>query len=191
MPRFLSDKRSPIPKVKKINYKLKRQMKKESNECVNYPSDSIVVPYYTYDDERGVAAFSCGRNYAGTEIDIPSMILKGGKTYRVEIEFLAFRDCCNLKEINIPESCERLLRLTFWDCYNLERVIIPSSVRMLFPSLFVGCENLKEIIFQNPENIKMKGEVFGGLDYEKVKVIDQSKNIEYTLSEFIRTYNQK
>ena len=190
MPRFLSDKRTPIPKVKKINYNLKRQMKKDSKEIDKKVPDSSLEPYYTYDDERGIAKFSCGRFYAGSEIEIPSTVERDGKTYRVEIEFMAFRDCNNLKEIILPEGCERLLRSTFWDCSNLERVVIPSSIKEVLPNQFIGCKSLKEIVFQNPESIKMKDEVSCGLSQEDVKVIDQSKNKEYTLVEFIKEYEK-
>lgn len=190
MPRFLCDKRAPIPKVKKRNYSLKRQMKKESKEMLKEASDSLVEPYYTFYDDSDIATFNCGCKYAGTEINIPTTIENNGKTYKVEIGFLAFRECNNLKEVIIPEGSERLLRSTFLDCTNLERVFIPSSVKMIFPCQFVGCKNLKEIIFQNPEDIEMNEDIFGGLDYDKVKVIDQSKNNEYILGEFVQKYKK-
>ena len=190
MPRFFSDKRTPIPKVKKKNYSLKMQMKKESKEILKEATDSLVEPYYTFYDERGIATFNCGCKYAGTEINIPTTIENNGKTYKVEIGFLAFRECNNLKEIIIPEGCERLLRSTFLDCSNLERVFIPSSIKIIFPCQFVGCENLKEIIFQNPEGIKMKDDVFCTLSHQDVKVIDQSMNKEYTLGEFIKKFER-
>lgn len=188
MPRFLNDKRTPIPKVKKKNYSLKRQMKKESKEMLKEATDSLVEPYYTFNEERGIATFNCSCKYAGIEINIPTTIENNGKTYKVEIGFLAFRECNNLKEVIIPEGSERLLRSTFLDCSKLERVFIPSTVKMIFPCQFVGCKNLKEIIFQNPEGIKMNEDIFGGLDYDKVKVIDQTKNSEYTLGKFIKKY---
>ena len=67
------------------------------------------------------------------------------------IGMLAFEYCDNLKSVYIPRNINRLQIGTFWGCSALTSIAIPSNVKILEGQLFQECENLNEIFIYSLE----------------------------------------
>lgn len=83
------------------------------------------------------------------------------------IEYGSFRDCINLKDINIPYGIEVLDVETFAYCESIENIVIPNSVLELksnfYIGVFSGCSSLKTIVI--PSSIDVINEnCFSGVD---------------------------
>ena len=71
-----------------------------------------------------------------------------------------FNVCVNLKEINIPNSVEKIEEFAFYDCSKLEKVtfgsIEDSKLEEIGESAFNLCSKLREVIL--PDSVKTIGE---------------------------------
>ena len=134
--------------------------------------------YYQIFDDMNTAAVTYAREgncYSG-DILIPDNFNYENKTYDVtniasqafldcsslksvsignnvqRIEYLAFRNCRELKNIILPSSLEFIGDDAFQGCSSLQSIEIPNSVTKINSGAFEGCSNLKEIILPNGLN---------------------------------------
>ena len=61
---------------------------------------------------------------------IESVRFFGNKLTRIGDE--VFKDCENLKEVNIPESVEIIDEYSFYNCISLEKITLSSSMTKLY-----------------------------------------------------------
>jgi prepilin-type N-terminal cleavage/methylation domain-containing protein len=61
----------------------------------------------------------------------------------------AFRDCTNLKEIVIPNGCERINSTAFSGCKNAVSISVPNTVQYFGSYAFSNCESLEAINIPN------------------------------------------
>ena len=67
--------------------------------------------------------------------DIKTLIVEEGVTI---ISATAFRDCCNLNEVRLPNTLLKIGLGAFGSCHSLVRIDIPDSVTTMEPSVFSG-----------------------------------------------------
>ena len=77
-----------------------------------------------------------------TEISIPNEI--DGKSV-TSIGNMAFLDCSNLSEINIPEGITSIGHHTFYNCRSLSEINIPEDVTSIGDYAFHNCSSLRKI----------------------------------------------
>lgn len=65
------------------------------------------------------------------------------------IKVLAFWECSNLTNINIPSSVTNIEEAAFYGCSSLTSINIPSSVTSIGKEAFWGCSNLTSINIPN------------------------------------------
>ena len=68
------------------------------------------------------------------------------------IEFSAFYNCRNLKNVVLSKNIEKLETFTFGNCINLEDIFIPNNIVYIVGGTFSGCTNLKKVTFENQNN---------------------------------------
>ena len=99
---------------------------------------------------------------------------------------IAFRDCCSLTSITIPDSVESIEYGAFWGCSGLTSITIPNSVKSIERCAFNDCRNLQTITIGN--SVEFIGDyVFCGcrglteiINYvEKPQKLDRFPNIFY------------
>jgi surface antigen bspA-like len=97
-------------------------------------------------------------------IDLPKSLICVGRR--------AFKNCINLKEVNLPENLENIESEAFSEC-NIERIEIPKSVRNIGYAAFKDCKELKEV--------KMHGtpDTIGGSAFNNTSWIMNIKPDEY------------
>ncbi|MDD6489382.1 MAG: sigma-70 family RNA polymerase sigma factor [Clostridia bacterium] len=84
----------------------------------------------------------------------------------------AFRDCTNLKEINIPESVTEIANSAFDGCSSLETVTMGDNVYSIGSNAFKNCKSLKNIIL--PKNLTEIGDnAFDGCTSLDIKSIPE------------------
>ena len=66
---------------------------------------------------------------------------------------MAFRNCTNLRQINIPGNCA-LTDRAFENCISLEEIVIKSGFNLVNGSrLFTGCTSLKRVVIEEGDYI--------------------------------------
>ena len=65
--------------------------------------------------------------------------------YLKRIEDSAFRECINLKRINIPNTVEYIGPNAFIRCSGLQEVNLPSNLKVFDPHIFDGCTSLETV----------------------------------------------
>ena len=66
---------------------------------------------------------------------------------------MAFRNCTNLRQINIPGNCALTDRV-FENCISLEEIVIKSGFNLVNGSrLFTGCTSLKRVVIEEGDYI--------------------------------------
>ena len=90
-----------------------------------------------------------------TDVVIPINVKIGDRTYLVtEIDKDGFRDCKNLRSIEIPKTVAKIGMNAFWDCKNLESVVMPDECKTVVNKgaygydnhgIFHGCTSLKRM----------------------------------------------
>ncbi len=97
-----------------------------------YNDEYVYVSSYTYQDNNM------------ENVIIPSMV----EGYIVsKISSGAFRDCIDMKSIQIPNSVRSIVDNAFEGCTGLTSVIIPPSVTYLGPGIFDGATNLQVVYY--------------------------------------------
>lgn len=73
----------------------------------------------------------------------------------------AFKDCINLRKINLPDSVRSIGNKAFSSCKQLENLKLPSSLEIIGDEAFSGCSSLVSI--EIPSNVSTIGEsIFTG-----------------------------
>ncbi len=105
----------------------------------------------------GTNSVKCRAKDKGGLIDvvIPLNVKIDDRTYLVtEIDRNGFRDCKNLKSIEIPKTVTKIGERAFWDCKNLESVVMPDECNAVVNKgsygfdnfgIFHGCTALKRM----------------------------------------------
>lgn len=82
---------------------------------------------YTFDDDDLTAAVS-GCMLDAVNVNIPSTVVKNGKTYTVTSIARAFYECTELTSVTIPDSVTSIGEWAFYGCTKLTSITIPDSV---------------------------------------------------------------
>ncbi|MBO5586034.1 MAG: leucine-rich repeat domain-containing protein [Bacteroidaceae bacterium] len=83
--------------------------------------------------------------YSG-DVNIPSNVVYGGKTYLVlSIGDHAFEYCSDLTSVSIPNSVTSIGSFAFRNCSGLTSVFIPGGVTSIGSSAFVRCSGLTSV----------------------------------------------
>ncbi len=94
-----------------------------------------------------------GKNRKGSytgDVNIPSTVVFGGKTYSVTmIGGDAFEDCSGLTSVSIPNSVTTIWPYAFSGCSGLTSVSIPNSVTIIGSRAFSGCSGLTSVSIPN------------------------------------------
>ncbi len=114
--------------------------------------------YYniTSSDDLTVAVRYRGNNYDtysneySEDVVIPSTVSYDSTTYSVtSIGSSAFRNCCGLTSVIIPESVTKIGEYAFCECIGLTNITIPKNVTSIMNYAFDGCKGLKKIVIED------------------------------------------
>ncbi len=85
-----------------------------------------------------------------------------GTMYRIiKIDSEVFKDCTNLKSVNIPDTVTEIGESAFENCRVLEKINIPDSVTKIGSRAFANCKSLIDVNI--PSSVSEIGNsVFGG-----------------------------
>ena len=159
---------------------------KDGTELYCYPAGIKSEKYVVPDGVTWIGNDAFGYNEHIVSVELPTTVVKLCSAFssckRLEqvnlpkdiayLEAYLFRDCVNLKSIEIPSGVARLGEqvfsgcsslkkivlpegigfiggLAFRDCTSLETVEIPSSLECVSDGMFAGCTNLKEVTIKN------------------------------------------
>ncbi len=87
-----------------------------------------------------------------TDINIPKMVVYGGKEWKVtNIGSSALKNCNNLIRITIPEGITGIEDSAFKNCKSLTDITIPEGVTSIGNSAFKNCKNLVGVTI--PESV--------------------------------------
>lgn len=86
------------------------------------------------------------RNARVVDKSIEELILPEGV---LGIADKGFENCVQLKEVQLPNTLERLGKASFKGCKSLEKIVIPEGITVIPEECFEGCENLKEVHLPN------------------------------------------
>ena len=93
----------------------------------------------------GTSSSSVSNEYTG-DVNIPSTVVYGGKTYSVtSIGDKAFSGCSGLTSVTIPGSVTSIGDAAFSGCSGLTSVTIPGSVTSIGDAAFAGCSGLTSV----------------------------------------------
>lgn len=99
-----------------------------------------------------IVGFNRERMIKGTAIIIPNYI--NGKSV-TKIGNMAFRDCCDIISITIPDSVREIESAAFAGCCSLYHVVLPSNLKVISDSIFNRCVSLFRI--EIPEEVEKIG----------------------------------
>lgn len=94
-----------------------------------------------------------------------------------EVNYRAFGDTNNLRQVIFPNSLQVLGYAVFENCKNLEMVSIPNKVKML-AEIFYNCDKLKQLTYRGTMNEwkniyrTFDERVFNGSVIESIKCLD-------------------
>ena len=97
--------------------------------------------------------FNAGGNPQTLTFYIPEKLSRVTVTGNSDL-YYAFYNCCNLKEINLSNTCF-IGEKTFYGCSSLTNLTLPESLTTIGASAFHGCSALKSIIL--PESLTTIG----------------------------------
>lgn len=85
------------------------------------------------------------------EVTIPSIVTNNGVEYIItSIGYDAFRNCA-ITKLTIPNTVKTIDYFAFSECNELKELFIPSSVEMIGDRAFCRCDNLGKIVI-DPKN---------------------------------------
>lgn len=95
-----------------------------------------------------------------TEAIIKPEIEIEGKEYHVNyVGISAFKDCINLRRVEIPEGIEKIFAAAFAET-AVEEIKLPNSLKYLGFGAFSGCTRLKKVSI--PSSCEINGDPFAG-----------------------------
>ena len=95
-----------------------------------------------------------------TEAIIKPYIVIEGKEYPVNfIGISAFKDCVNLRKVEIPEGIEKIFACAFAET-AINEIDLPKSLKYLGFGAFSGCSKLRKVSL--PESCEINGDPFAG-----------------------------
>lgn len=105
--------------------------------------------YYNLTTKANVAEVTAGDTpYSAEIINIPESIEYDGTIcFVTAIGDAAFKNCVNLKNIDIPRGVTTIGSSAFYGCRSLEGIVIPENVATINNSAFSGCSALKTATF--------------------------------------------
>lgn len=126
--------------------------KNQYNFSTEFPEDIVygesALPYLTYEEnDYDVSITKCDPSASGKLI-IPTQI--NGKYVGI-IGSEAFMNCCNITEIEIPESVHYIDNRAFYGCTGLRKIDLHKRLHDISSQAFVGCLSLETVIIRNPE----------------------------------------
>ena len=125
-----------------------------------------------YKDEYGVIYSEDGKRLLWAPNDLIEYSIKEGTKFICEY---AFKDCNNLKSINIPSTIKEIGEHAFEDCCQISTIIIPNSVTKVGNDIFRGCKGLTSITISN------RLDIFPALPYciniKQIEIPDGIKSI--------------
>lgn len=106
--------------------------------------------YYNLNSkEKHAEVTSHPNNYKGT-VAIPNIVFYNSDEYNViSIDQFAFKSCCELTSITIPNSITSIVDYAFWGCSGLTSLTIPNSVTSIGEGAFLDCSGLISIIVED------------------------------------------
>ena len=111
-------------------------------------ADGVTI-YYNFGSGTRLTVVSCPDTYSGI-VSIPEKVNYKGKNYSVTvIDKSAFKDCCDLTSVTIPNSVTSIDVGAFSGCSGLTSVTIPTSVTYIGASAFSGCSGLTSVTIGN------------------------------------------
>ena len=103
-----------------------------------------------------------------TEAKIRQFIEIDEKEYAVDyIGISAFKDCINLRKVELPEGIEKIFAGAFAETV-LEEIRLPNSLKHLGFGAFSGCEKLKKVSI--PTDCEINGNPFAGCNMDELKI---------------------
>ena len=91
-----------------------------------------------------------------------------------EIEMFAFWRCFNLKKIVLSEGLEIIGIGAFYECPEIKTIVIPNSVKTIEFKVFMGCNKLKKIVFKNRKSLQKKSwdakEMLDGFYFDSIQI---------------------
>lgn len=106
--------------------------------CYKINSDGTTV-YATY-EQKGMPSYS----FIPLEIDFPSKVTFGGKTYTVTaIGDSAFRGCDVIMSFTLSPTIKSIGDKAFYNCQGIKSIYIPPTVRDMQTEVFAMCKSLQ------------------------------------------------
>ena len=85
-----------------------------------------------------------------------------------------FKECYDLKAIDLPDTISTIPKDCFYDCVNLEKVFLPDGIKNIGADAFLGCEKVEIIAnYRDKDKIRAKKS-----DYDFLK-----KHLKFTHAE--------
>ena len=79
-------------------------------------------------------------------VNIPETVMYDGKVYDVNGIFIAaFKGCCNLDSVIMPNSLDAIEKYAFYGCTNLTGICFPEEIKWIGGYAFYGCTKLKKV----------------------------------------------
>lgn len=101
-----------------------------------------------------------------TETTIKPEIEIEGKQYQVNyIGISAFKDCINLRKVEIPEGIEKIFAGAFAET-AINEIYLPKSIKYLGFGAFSGCSKLRKVSL--PESCEINGDPFSGCNKDLI-----------------------
>jgi len=66
----------------------------------------------------------------------------------IEVDYEAFKDCRQLKELVLNERLQKIGGFAFYNCQSLESITLPSTVTEIGDEAFRDCYNLREVVMK-------------------------------------------
>ena len=110
------------------------------NNLVFEPISDTEVRLVCLDEESGFNG----------DIFVPSRVNINGEFYSVtSIGDVAFYECENLRNVDLPDSITEIGRFAFNMCHNLQLKSLPENLNEIGTSAFAYCENLQLVVLPN------------------------------------------
>ncbi|MDE6599280.1 MAG: leucine-rich repeat domain-containing protein [Oscillospiraceae bacterium] len=107
------------------------------NLCIRISADEKIIPYRAHCDDK----------------DAGVVLIADGVT---EIGGEAFRECRNLRRIDIPDSVVKIGKYAFYECWLLREITVPKGVKKIEEGAFSRCRTLETVTFNGGvEDIEM------------------------------------